>query len=209
LDEQKESAAMRTFPIEFESKKEILFYPGKPERCDGDILEIGPGRGDFLLSLAPLHPEKRIVAIELGRRRYRRLIPRLERRGISNILLIQGDARIVLPRYYQPGTFGWIYVLFPDPWPKKRHIPHRLLTTEFISLLAGFLRPSGELYITTDVATYAEWVVENARQVGDLTNLGTPHFVPTDEVAFYSPTFFEQKWRNEGRPIYYMRFRKS
>ncbi|MEW5993813.1 MAG: hypothetical protein AB1744_05385, partial [Candidatus Zixiibacteriota bacterium] len=89
---------MKQFPWEFEASKEILFYPDKPDKCAGDVLEVGPGRGDLLLSLASTFPEKRFVAVEVGKKRYYKLIPRMEKRDLHNILLIQGDARIVLPR---------------------------------------------------------------------------------------------------------------
>ena len=198
---------MKSFPWEFESAKEVLFYPAKPDECTGDILEVGPGRGDLLLSLAASFPDKRFVAVELGRKRYYKLIPRIEKKGLENILLIRGDGRIVLPRYFAGKTFEKIYVLFPDPWPKKRHAPKRLLRAEFLSLLAGFLKPRGDLFIATDVTFYAVWVVENARQVGLLQNMGTP-FVEGCVLADYEPTFFEMKWRMEGRAIYYLWYRR-
>lgn len=199
---------MRSFPTEFESKKEVLFYPRQPELYTGDILEIGPGRGDFLLSTASQCPDKKIVAVELEKKRYFKLILRIEKRGLINILLIHGNARIVLPRYFQPDSFEKIYVLFPDPWPKRRHLPHRLMSVEFIELLADLLRPDGELYTATDFWPYAEMIVDNADQVSRLRNLGTPYFTTIAHLPYYSPSFYEQKWQNEGRAIYYMRFEK-
>ena len=199
---------MKTFPLEYESKKEILFYPDKPEKFDGDILEVGPGRGDFLMSAAEQNPDKRLVAIEIGKRRHYKMIPRIEKKGLTNILLIGGNARIVLPRYFKPGTFEKVYVLFPDPWPKKRHYPHRLMSVEFISLLTDCLKVGGDLFFATDFWPYADWVVDNVAEVPRLKSLGKPYFTTIDDMAYYRPTFFEQKWRKEGRAIYYMRYRK-
>jgi len=198
---------MKSFPWEFESAKEVLFYPDKPGECSGDILEVGPGRGDLLLSLATSFPDKKFVAIELGRKRYYKLIPRIKKKQLENILLIQGDVRIVLPRYFAEKTFEKTYVLFPDPWPKKRHAPKRLLNVEFLSLLARFLKPGGDLFIATDVTFYAVWVLENARQVRLLHNMGTP-FVDSSVLADYEPTFFEMKWCSEGRAIHYLWYRR-
>ena len=121
--------------------------------------------------------------------------------------MIQGDARIVLPRYFAEKTFEKIYVLFPDPWPKKRHVPKRLLNAEFLSLLTRFMKPGGDLFIATDVTFYAVWVVENARQVRLLNNMGKP-FVESSVLADYEPTFFEMKWRSEGRAIHYLWYRR-
>ncbi len=199
---------MRSFPTEYESKKEVLFYPRQPEFFTDDILEIGPGRGDFLLSAALQCPDKKIVAVELGEKRYFKLIPRIERRGLTNILLIHGNARIVLPRYFRPDSFEKIYVLFPDPWPKKRHIPNRLMSVEFIELLVDLLRPDGELYTATDFWPYAEMIVDDAGQVSRLRNLGSPYFTTLAHFPYYNPSLYEQKWQDEGRAIYYMRFKK-
>ncbi len=198
---------MKTFPYEYEAKKEVLFYPEKPSDFSGDVLEIGPGRGDLLLSLAEAYPQKKFVAIELGKKRYYKLIPRIEKKGLTNILLIQGDARIILPKYFSSETFERIYILFPDPWPKKRHAPKRLMNTEFLTLITRYLLPGGNLISATDVASYAEWVIENVTQVPSLKNLGTP-YVEASVLNDYEPTFFEMKWRQEGRHIYYMWFRR-
>lgn len=199
---------MREFPYEYEAKKEILFHPGKPDTFAGDILEIGPGRGDFLLSTAEQLPDKKLVAIELGKRRYLKLARRIERRGLINILLIQGDARIILPKFFAPGAFEKVYVLFPDPWPKRRHAPQRLISVEFVRLLSEMLKRDGNLFFATDYWSYADWVVDNVRRIGDLRNEGRPYFATIEEIEYYSPSFFEQKWRDEGRAIYYMRYKK-
>jgi tRNA (guanine-N7-)-methyltransferase len=136
----------------------ITFYPAQPDRIVGDVLEIGPGRGDFLLSTAEAHPELRFVAIELGKKRHPRLAHRVVRRGLANVLLIHGDARLVLPRYIAPASFGSAVVLFPDPWPKLRHAFNRLLQPEFLSELARVLIPGGHLYVKSDVESYIAWV---------------------------------------------------
>ncbi|MFQ6007813.1 MAG: tRNA (guanine(46)-N(7))-methyltransferase TrmB [Candidatus Zixiibacteriota bacterium] len=198
---------MKSYPWEFESKKEVLFYPEKPTTFAGDILEIGPGRGDLLLSLAESFPAKRFVAVEVGKKRYLKLIPRIERKLLTNILLIHGDARIVLPRYFEDETFERIYVLFPDPWPKKRHAYKRLLTTEFITLLAKLLKVEGDLIIASDVRSYIDWLVENARRVELLHCVGSP-FVDSSVLENYEATFFEAKWREAGRAIYYLWYRR-
>jgi len=200
---------MREFPYEYEAKKETLFHPGRPDTFDGDILEIGPGRGDFLLSTAQQAPETKLVAIELGKRRYLKLARRIDRKELTNVLLIRGDARIVLPKYFQPGTFEKVYVLFPDPWPKKRHAPQRLMSVSFISLLSDMLKHGGRFFFATDFWSYADWVTDNLRQIPSLVSEGTPYFTTIDKMDYYSPSFFEQKWRDEGRAIYYMRYRKK
>lgn len=198
---------MRQFPYEFEARKPILFFPEPLVQIEGDFLEVGPGRGDFLMALAEQYPDRRVVAIELAKRRYYKLIPRIEKRGITNITLIQAAAQVAIPRHCQPRTFERIYVLFPDPWPKDRHAPHRLLNTEFLIMLAGLLTDSGSFFFATDHQPYAEWVVENLRNVPMLLNTGGP-FAGRSDIDDYVPSFFEQKWREEGREIFYLRCRR-
>ncbi|MEA2031842.1 MAG: tRNA (guanosine(46)-N7)-methyltransferase TrmB [candidate division Zixibacteria bacterium] len=199
---------MKTFPWKHEASKPVLFYPEVSKVNAGDVLEIGPGRGDLLLDLAEAMPATRFVAIELGKKRYFKLIPRIEKRALNNIQLICGDARIVLANHFSQGEFSKIYVLFPDPWPKKRHAIKRLLNTEFIKLLSRFLTIGGDLYMATDVDWYAMWAVANAESVQSLKNMGNP-FADESDLFSYAPTFFEQKWRAEGRSIYYMWFQRK
>ncbi len=200
---------MRKFPYEYEAKKEVLFHPGKPEAFDGHILEVGPGRGDFLLSTAEAAPDKKLVGIELGKKRYFKLARRIDRRELTNTLLIHGDARVILPEYFPRETFEKVYVLFPDPWPKRRHAPNRLVQIPFLSLLSDVLKPGGHFFFATDFWSYADWVLDNLTQVPSLVSEGTPYFTTMEKMDYYSPSFFEQKWRDEGRAIYYMRYRKT
>ncbi|HWR84041.1 MAG TPA: hypothetical protein VN285_12140 [Candidatus Deferrimicrobium sp.] len=199
---------MKTFPYQYVASKAIRFYPNRPDTFSGDVLEVGPGRGDLLLSLAAASAQTQFVAIELGKKRFDKLIPRIEKRGLTNIVLIQGDVRVVLPKYLAGHAFEKIYILFPDPWPKKRHSPKRLLTAEFLQLIAAFLKPAGDLIIATDVTFYALWVVQNAETVPQLCSVGTP-FVDSSVLSDYEPTFFEAKWRGLGRDIHYLWFRRS
>lgn len=195
---------MKHFPYDFEARKEILFYPAKPDIFSGDILEIGPGRGDALLFLASMEPTKKFMAVEIGKKRYFRLIPRLEKKGIQNVLLIRGDARVVLPQFLSEAKFEKIYVLFPDPWPKERHTFRRLLTLEFLTLLAHYLKAGGELVVATDVESYATATMDHLKKISDLKEKKL-----SDDSPLPIQTFFEQKWRGEGKKIHSMVFVKK
>lgn len=199
---------MKHFPWEFEEKKPILLYPEEANLSDGDILEIGPGRGDLLLAMASDLPDKQFIAIELGKKRFAKLINRRDNRRLDNIQLICADARIVLKKFYREAKFEKIYVLFPDPWPKFKHEPKRLLNRDFLSLLTKRLLPGGDLYMATDVHWYAEWAIDNADSIKEIENRGHP-FTTAEALYKYTPTFFEQKWRFEGRDIFYMHYRKK
>jgi len=198
-------AKEKTFPLEFESRKPILFYPRPLEDVTGDILEIGPGRGDLLLWMAANFPDKRFVAIEMMLKRYRKLITRAEKRNLTNITLLRGNARIIVPKHFSSPTFERIYVLFPDPWPKPRHLYQRLLSMEFLNRLAGILKQSGDIVFATDWQPYADWVLENVSHVPTLKNMGNPYSEESSLNPSGEPTWFEKKWREEGRPIFFIR----
>ncbi|MEW6049713.1 MAG: hypothetical protein AB1644_01435 [Candidatus Zixiibacteriota bacterium] len=202
-------AKERTFPLEFESQKPIYFHPAEPTTFDFDILEIGPGRGDLFLWCATNWPEKRLVGIELSGFRCKKLARRVEKRGLTNVLLIKGNARVVLPRYFDRPMFECIYVLFPDPWPKERHAFHRLLSVEFLHILGDRLKPDGQIVVATDWQPYADWVVANVGDIPSLCNEGTPYVSGMGLLPNNEPTRFEQMWRDEGRDIYYLRIRKQ
>jgi tRNA (guanine-N7-)-methyltransferase len=177
-------AYLRQYPHAHHARLPISFYPAQPERIAGDVLEIGPGRGDFLLSTAEAHPELRFVAVELGKKRHPKLIQRAQKRGLTNLLFIHGDARLVLPRFFEAETFGAAVVLFPDPWPKRRHAFNRLLQPEFLVELARVLRPGGHLYLKSDVESYIGWVEE---QVAHL-----PHFRIVEDNWPWEPVHAEE-----------------
>jgi tRNA (guanine-N7-)-methyltransferase len=202
-------AKERTFPLEFEAQRPVYFHPAEPSEFAYDILEIGPGRGDLLLWCAANWPDKRLVGIELNGFRCRKLSRRIDKRGLTNVLLIKGNARIVVPRYFAAPTFERIYVLFPDPWPKERHAYQRLLSTEFLAVLADLLKPGGELVLATDWQPYADWVAANLAEIPQFINEGTPYVTGMGLLPNTEPTLFEQLWREEGREIFYLRARRQ
>jgi tRNA (guanine-N7-)-methyltransferase len=143
----------------------VKFFPAQPERITGDVLEIGPGRGDFVFAEAKDHPDQQFVVVELGKKRYAKLVERLQKRALTNVLVVFGDARVVLPKYFQDATFSSIVVLFPDPWPKRKHAFNRLLQPVFLVELARLLKPGGHLYLKSDVESYVQWVREQVAQL--------------------------------------------
>ncbi|MDO8528186.1 MAG: hypothetical protein Q7T03_10955 [Deltaproteobacteria bacterium] len=196
---------MKTFPIEHVQKKETLFYPVRPEVFETDILEIGPGNGDFLLSLSKEFSGKKIAAIELREKRFRQIGRRLERNLAKNVTLLWGDARILLPQYFKKESFEKIYILFPDPWPKTRHALWRLLSGDFLQVLQGFLKPEGELLFATDEKPYADAVLKEIRKIAGWKLL--PETSKTEIRA--KPTYFEQKWMRAGRNICHLQIKKD
>ncbi len=208
LDSKMPKLIYRQFPLEYRKTQPLQFYPEHVEVIHADVLEIGPGRGDFLFQSAEANPDVRFVGVEIGRTRFTKLSTRIEKRGLKNVLVVHGDARVIVPKYIEPTSLQQVYVLFPDPWPKNRHVHNRLLKQEVLQFLVDKLKVNGTLFVASDVGGYVDWVVNNAKGITGLTHLNpdSPNVCP---IAMYQPTYFEQKWRSLGREIRYAAFNKS
>jgi tRNA (guanine-N7-)-methyltransferase len=198
-------AKPKTFPVEFESQRSAYFYPGEQSEVTGDILEIGPGNGELLLWHAANDPQKKFVGIEIALWRIRKMIRRIERESLGNVLLIRGNARILLPRYFVTPCFERVYVLFPDPWPKSRHSHQRLLSVEFLGRLAEILKPGGDIVLASDEQPYVDWTIENVSHVPELLLDGSPYYTGPRLIPSGDETWFERLWRNQGKDIFYAR----
>lgn len=184
--------------------KDLFFHPGPPPtQTSGPdqkwILEIGPGKGEFILNQAQENPNVYFVAIEVKRTRFEKISRRAEKLELNNLFLIRGDARECLPRLFAKGFFEKIYILFPDPFPKKRHAKHRLIKPRLINQLRDFLKPEGEIINATDAGFYSEQIIAAFEEVGGFLRRATPSPYPT---------YFEQKWKALGRSIDYWNFKK-
>ena len=118
-------------------------------------VEIGPGRGGFALDYARLHPENELVLIETRRSDCELIRARASKRGLGNVQVYQGDAKLLLPRMFRPGSLAGVHVQFPDPWWKKRHQKRRMVDAALALLLRSLLRPGGLVDFRTDVPAYA------------------------------------------------------
>ena len=184
-------------------------YPAPFTPCQGQriIVEVGPGRGDFLFHLARTDPQATVVGIEIKRKRTDKLIKRIERFELTNIYLIQDDARQALPRFFPNGTVDEIHFNFPDPWPKKRHTKHRAVTRAFLEDCSRVLKPGGTISIATDHDLYASEIAQSASQVTGLISC-YPETI-ADKMPQAYPTFFALKWQSQGRSITYQKYRRA
>lgn len=121
-------------------------------------IEIGFGRGDFLLDRAERHPERLFIGYETKTKATRLFLKRMEQRGLENIWVSDDDARFSLPRVLDDGRIDMLHVLFPDPWWKEQHQVKRLFSPPFVDLLAQKIRADGMLFFKSDVAEYGNLV---------------------------------------------------
>jgi len=145
-------------------------------------VEIGPGTGTFLLSIATEHPERNYFAIEHSRSRTRRLEELMTARAVGNVRVIHADAACVVSTLVPPASVDAYHVYFPDPWWKRRHYRRRLFTAEFAAALARTVVPAGRVYVATDVEGVFALMRESLEATGafgELAQVASPRATVT------------------------------
>lgn len=164
-------------------------------------LEIGTGKGAFLLRRARANPQRNFLGIEWANQVYRYAVDRMQRWGVPNVRLLRTDAdhfiRVVCPR----DSLSALHVYHPDPWPKKRHHKRRLFKPVFVEAAARCLIPGGHWAVQTDHDEYFEVISALLRTHPLLveTPFDDPEFgVEAARVA----TNYEIKYLREGRRMH-------
>lgn len=169
-------------------------------------VEVGSGKGLFLVTAATLHPNINYLGIEIVHKYQLYIANRLARRRLHNAKAAYADARWLLQDWIADASVQAVHLYFPDPWWKLRHHKRRVFTDTFAAQALRILVPGGDLLVVTDVADYAAMVRET---VAPLPFLEQPP--PAATAAVHDMDYltnFERKFRQEGRSIHRMRFRK-
>ena len=124
------------------------------------VLEIGCGHGHFLARYAAEHPAKLCLGVDIIGERIARAQKKANRAKLANCHFVRSEARELIESLPPTVTFAETWVLFPDPWPKKRHHKNRILQPEFFDFLAGRVEQGGRLYFRTDHAEYFGFVAD-------------------------------------------------
>ncbi len=117
-------------------------------------VEVGFGKGLFLLTSALSRPEVNFLGIELERKYQLYTAARLAKRGLGNVRLIRADARLFVRDCVASSSVQALHIYFPDPWWKTRHRKRRLFTPEFVRECSRVLQSGGRLELATDVEEY-------------------------------------------------------
>ena len=170
-------------------------------------LEIGCGKGGFLLRQARGHPERNYLGIEWANEFYRYAADRMARWGVTNVRMARTDARHLMINRVPAASLSALHVYHPDPWPKKRHHKRRLFTPEFVEAAVRALRPGARWAIQTDHAEYFEIICRLTSQRAELEPVGfdDPEYGAEGERT---ETNFEVKYVREGRPIHRLAYRR-
>ena len=169
---------------------------------DPTIIEIGSGKGRFLVSTAAERPGLNIIGIEKSLHYHRVILDRLVRRKLTNIRLINHDAYLVLKDMIPDASISEIHIYFPDPWPRTKQQKRRIIRAEVLEQIARVLVPDGWGIYVTDHKEYFDAAAPliEARFPSERRVPG-----PDDPPR----TNYEAKYREQGRPIYEIRFRNS
>lgn len=169
------------------------------------VVDVGFGRGEFVLALAEKAPETPFLAIEYSSKRVVKMARRLARTPLRNVRLVQERAELVIAEHLPRACVSAFWINFPDPWPKKRHHRRRLIQPGFVRELAERLVPSGVVNVATDHPGYAEHVHEVLSAEPSLENLYAPE--PFRRAVEDRPsTAYELEWRAQGRSFHFFRY---
>ena len=171
------------------------------------VAEIGFGNGDNLLALAASRPAEDFLGIEVHRPGVGRLLLQLEQRALGNVRVVCRDAVEVLERYLGGPCLDEILILFPDPWPKKRHHKRRLIQPSFVTLLVDRLQDGGALRLATDWEPYALQMLATLSAQPRLRNVSLDGDFVT-RPAERSPTRFERRGERLGHQVWDLEFRR-
>jgi tRNA (guanine-N7-)-methyltransferase len=194
------------FGIEFSAAP--LELPRLFGRVSRVTLEIGFGNGEHLAQLARAHPARDFLGVEVHRAGVGRLLLALENEALTNVRIVCHDAVEVLARQLPPDCLDEILILFPDPWPKKRHHKRRLLQGPFAQLATSRLVPGGVMRLATDWQPYAQEMLEVLNAAAGLENLaGGAGYVPRPPER--EPTRFERRGERLGHEVWDLAFRRG
>ncbi len=170
-------------------------------------IEIGFGKGRFLISASERFPNVNYFGIERKTRYFKIASARILKRRLLNVRILFGDALPIVYKAVPDQSVSAYHIYFPDPWWKKRHKKRRIFGVEFMEALARTLSSGGRIYIATDVKEYFEEIVSIISK--------NPHFVDLDkpldlmEKEGYVPTNFEVKRAKAGSQIYRVVFKRD
>lgn len=169
-------------------------------------IEVGMGKGRFLMDMARLHPDINYVGIEMYDSVLLRAIQKMEELeeegcGLSNLLFMRVDARL-LPEIFAQGEVDRIYLNFSDPWPKARHAKRRLTSREFLERYDQILKQDGRVEFKTDNRELFEFSLEEVKETKWRLLAHTFDLHHNEEMVQGNVmTEYEEKFSSMGNPI--------
>ena len=163
-------------------------------------IDLGCGDGAFLAALAQENPTRNFLGIERLLGRVRSVCRKIARLDLRNARILRVESNYAVTHLLPAGSVTTFHLLFPDPWPKRRHHRRRAFTPEFVSSIHRALIAGGLFHVATDHADYFHQI-ERVIAATDL-------FLISREQYHFPPTSFEQKYAARGLSIYRLLLRK-
>lgn len=168
-------------------------------------MEIGFGGGEFLAQQVQAHPETGFIGCEPYLNGVASFLREIPPGSYKNVRVWNDDARLLLARL-KSGCLDTVFILFPDPWPKKRHHKRRLVSSAMLDILADKIKPGGTLLLATDHPDYAEWMLAHLLQHPAFSWTAKEPSDWKNPPKYWVSTRYEGKTRNEGRPPVFLHF---
>lgn len=173
-----------------------MHLPKNLSNEDGSLeVEIGFGDGEHLIRMAAEYPERTFIGIEKKSGRVAVASQRVASMQLDNVRMIQSCARDAFRDLFTACSISRIYALFPDPWPKRKHIQYRLFSGSYLRLMNNRLRMGGESLIVTDSEQYYRWILQQTADTGFDVENGT--------IAPRYNTRFERKWVGQHQHTFF------
>ena len=171
-------------------------------------VEIGFGGGEHLADQAERHPETGLIGCEVFENGIAKLLARIKRGRIENIRIFADDGRLLIAAL-PPASIDRVFILFPDPWPKRRHEGRRIVSRGTLDALARVMTDGAELRLATDDRDLLSWMLERATDHPAFEWLARRPCDWRERLQDWPLTRYEEKARAAGRPAIFLRFRRQ
>lgn len=165
-------------------------------------IEIGSGRGRFLVKSAQANPMVNYLGVERAYKFFHVIKQLVRAAGLANVRLLRTEAHSFLRGYVPDNAVQAFHIYFPDPWPKTRHRRRRLITPEFFALLRDRLAPGGAVHLATDFADYFAVMRRAGRGCPGLDELYCRTVDPAGADPETAATHYERRFFLHGLTIY-------
>ena len=198
-DADRLAAAIELVPANYFAPLDLATVFSRPAPLEVDL---GCGDGSFLVAMAEKFSERNFLGVERMLGRVRSACGRATRQALSNVRVLRVETSYAVENLLPPGSTAVAHLLFPDPWPKKRHQRRRIVTKDFLAAVHRLLAPDGSFRIATDQADYFDAIRELIAGSTFIEEAAGP------EEAFPLTTF-EKRFRADGAAIYRLLLRKT